>query len=328
MKNFELKHASSFEEAASMLADGAMILAGGTDMIYSMKGMHTPNLPDTLVAISEIPDADYIKEENGYIKIGALAKLCDIAADKTVLAKAPALAQAAKLVASPELRNMGTIGGNICQRPRCVYYRNEFDNWPCARKHKGGLCYAITGVHRYHSIFGGVGGCMAVCPSDTAVALVALGASIVTTKKTWSAVDFFKVPSKEFGTARGEQINAIDSDEVVKEIQIPSSGNEKSTYVKWAFRKAIDFPQCSAAVVIKGGKANIALGGVYNEPKYFEGVDIADPKAAGESVVAKATEISNEGDGSNSFDKLDHYSNGYKIDITKTIVKRAIISLK
>ena len=327
MKNFELKHASSFEEAASMLSDGAMILAGGTDMIYSMKGMHTPNLPDTLVAISEIPNADYIKEENGYIKIGALAKLCDIAADETVLSKAPALAQAAKLVASPELRNMGTIGGNICQRPRCIYYRNEFDNWPCARKHKGGTCYAIAGVHRYHSIFGALGGCLAVCPSDTAVALVALGASIVTTKKTWKAVDFFKVPSKDFGTAHGEQINAIDADEVVKEIQVPTADNSKSTYVKWAFRKAIDFPQCSAAVVIKGGKADIALGGVYNEPKFFEGVDISDPQAAGESVVAKATGIDMDGNG-NSYDKLDHYSNTYKIDITKTIVKRAIISLK
>ena len=257
MKNFELKHASSFEEAASMLSDGAMILAGGTDMIYSMKGLHTPNLPDTLVAISEIPNADYIKEENGYIKIGALAKLCDIAEDKTVLSKIPALAQAAKLVASPELRNMGTIGGNICQRPRCIYYRNEYNDFNCARKGGKGGCYALTGVSRYHSIFGLVNSCMAVCPSDTAPVLVAAGAKIVTTKKTWEAADFFKI--------KGERINSLDADEIVTEIQVPTG--KKSTYKKFAFRKSFDFPLVSCAVV--GDK--VVLGGVYNSPYEVSG---------------------------------------------------------
>ena len=328
MNNLTHVNAGSLDDAVAQLAKGgAEICAGGTDLMTCLKGFISNNLPTTIVNIKEIGGLSYIKEDGGMLKIGALTTLDEIANSSVVKSKCAALAEAAGLVASPEIRNVGTIGGNICQRPRCIYYRNEFDNWPCARKHKGGTCYAIAGVHRYHSIFGALGGCLAVCPSDTAVALVALGASIVTTKKTWKAVDFFKVPSKDFGTAHGEQINAIDADEVVKEIQVPTADNSKSTYVKWAFRKAIDFPQCSAAVVIKGGKADIALGGVYNEPKFFEGVDISDPKAAGESVVAKATGIDMDGNG-NSYDKLDHYSNTYKIDITKTIVKRAIISLK
>ncbi len=322
MKDFTLKHAKTFDEAASLLAGGAQILAGGTDIIYSMKGMHSPNLPDELVDISGIADADYIKEDGNFLKIGALANLSAIAESSIVKKDANALAEAAKAVASPELRNAGTIGGNICQRPRCIYYRNEFNAFPCARKVKGGVCYAITGVHRYHSIFGMVGGCAAVCPSDTAVALVALGASIVTTKKTWKAADFFVIPNKDYGTARGEQINAIDSDEVVKEIQIPIVSGQKSLYRKWAFRKAIDFPQCSCAVVANGSKADIALGGVYNQPKLFTGVSTSDPAAAGETCVKGASGFDMETEA-----KHDIYSNTYKIAIMKTMVKRAVASL-
>ena len=216
---------------------------------------------------------------------------------------------------------MGTIGGNICQKPRCIYYRNEFNHFPCARKVKGGTCYAIAGVCRYHSIYGGVGGCMAVCPSDTAPALVALGAKIVTTKKTWEAADFFKVQNKEFGTARGEQINALDLDEIVKEIQVPTpASGTKSTYKKWAFRKAIDFPQVSAAVVVAGGKAQVVLGGVYNEPKAFADVDASDAAKAAETVVAKANPLTSAQKRNNT--------NKYKVQIAKTMVKRAIEGLK
>ena len=322
MKDVKYASAKSFEEAAALLADGkSAVLAGGTDLVYGLKGMHSPNLPDTVIDIKKIPNAAYIKEEGGFLKIGALTKLTDIAESDVVKKNYAALAEAAKLVASPELRNMGTIGGNICQKPRCIYYRNEFNHFPCARKVKGGTCYAIAGVCRYHSIYGGVGGCMAVCPSDTAPALVALGAKIVTTKKTWEAADFFKVQNKEFGTARGEQINALDLDEIVKEIQVPTpAAGTKSTYKKWAFRKAIDFPQVSAAVVVAGGKAQVVLGGVYNEPKAFADVDASDAAKAAETVVAKANPLTSAQKRNNT--------NKYKVQIAKTMVKRAIEGLK
>ncbi len=322
MKDVKYVSVASFDEAAALLADGkSAVIAGGTDLVYGLKGMHTPNLPDTVIDIKRIANAAYIKEEAGFLKIGALTKLTDIAESDVVKKNYTALAEAAKLVASPELRNMGTIGGNICQKPRCIYYRNEFNHFPCARKVKGGVCYAISGVCRYHSIYGGVGGCMAVCPSDTAPALVALGAKIVTTKKTWEAADFFKVQNKEFGTARGEQINALDIDEVVREIQIPTpAAGTKSTYKKWAFRKAIDFPQVSAAVVVSGGKAQIALGGVYNEPKAFADVDASDAAKAGEAVVAKASPLTTA--------QVTNNSNRYKVQIASALVKRAIEGLK
>ena len=322
MKDVKYVSVASFDEAAALLADGkSAVIAGGTDLVYGLKGMHTPNLPDTVIDIKRIANAAYIKEEGGFLKIGALTKLTDIAESDVVKSKYTALAEAAKLVASPELRNMGTIGGNICQKPRCIYYRNEFNHFPCARKVKGGTCYAIAGVCRYHSIYGGVGGCMAVCPSDTAPALVALGAKIVTTKKTWEAADFFKVQNKEFGTARGEQINALDLDEVVKEIQVPApAAGAKSTYKKWAFRKAIDFPQVSAAVVVAGGKAQVVLGGVYNEPKAFADVDASNAEAAADAVVAKANPLTSAQKRNNT--------NKYKVQIAKTMVKRAIEGLK
>ncbi len=319
MKDFKHAVATSFDEAATLLADGkSAVIAGGTDLIYGMKGMHTPNLADTVIDLKRIPDASYIKEEDGVLKIGALTTLTEIAENETVLKKYTVLAEAAKAVASPELRNMGTIGGNICQKPRCIYYRNEHDAFPCFRKHSDGKCYAITGVCRYHSVFGGLGGCFAVCPSDTAPALVALGAKIVTTKKTWEAADFFGLDQKKFN---GENINWIDADEVVKEIQVPAlASGAKSTYKKYAFRKAIDFPLVSAAVIVNGDKATVALGGVYNTPKLFTDVDASDAAAAGEFCFAKAKAMKSA--------QVDNNSNAYKIQIGKVLVKRAITELK
>jgi xanthine dehydrogenase YagS FAD-binding subunit len=215
---------------------------------------------------------------------------------------------------------MGTLGGNICQKPRCVYFRNELNNFNCLRKNAQGTCFALVGVNTYHSIFGAVGGCIAVCPSDTAPALVALGASIVTTKKTWAAADFFVI--------KGEQINSLDADEIVTEIQVPAlAAGTKSTYLKFAFRKAIDFPLVSAAVVITsaGGtvsKASIVLGGVYNSPKRATDAETsitgkavstatADAAGAGTATAANASALP---------------ANKYKAQIAKTLIKRALLA--
>ena len=219
------------------------------------------------------------------------------------------------------MRNMGTIGGNICQKPRCIYFRNEFNAFPCLRKNSAGLCYALIGVNKYHSIFGADGGCIAVCPSDTAPALVALGASIVTNKKTWAAADFFVV--------KGEQINALDVDEIVTEVQVPAlDAGSKSTYMKFAFRKSIDFPlvSCAAVVTASGGnvsKASIVLGGVYNTPKRADdaessitgnAINEADATAAGEATAAKAKSTALP-------------QNLYKVQIVRTLIKRSLLAL-
>jgi xanthine dehydrogenase YagS FAD-binding subunit len=315
-------NAGTLPEAVATLGQGkAAVIAGGTDLIPYMKGMCSPNPPTTLVNIKTItPSLKYIKVDGGTLKIGALTPLSDIASSAMVGGSWNVLALAAKAAASPEVRNMGTIGGNICQKPRCLYFRNEMNAFNCLRKNPRGVCYALRGVNTYHSIFGAVDGCIAVCPSDIAPALVALSASIVTSKKTWAAADFFVI--------KGEQINSIDADEIVTEIQVPAlATGAKSTYLKFAFRKAIDFPLVSCAAVITRvagyvSTASIVLGGVYNSPKravdaerYIAGkvinTDTADAAGTATAAVATTTALP---------------ANKYKVQIAKTLIKRALLA--
>jgi xanthine dehydrogenase YagS FAD-binding subunit len=322
MYKFTHVNAATVADAAVILRKGkTQVIAGGTDLLTYMKGMCSPNPPTTLVNIKNVtPTLDYIKVDGTTLKIGALTSISDIAASSVVSGGWNVLAQAAAAVGSPELRNQGTIGGNICQKPRCLYFRNELNNFNCLRKNTQGTCFALVGVNTYHSIFGAVNGCIAVCPSDTAPALVALGASIVTTKKTWAAADFFVI--------KGEQINSLDPDEIVTEIQVLAlAAGTKSTYLKFAFRKAIDFPlvSCAAVVTSAGGtvsKASIVLGGVYNSPKRATdaetsitgkavGTATADAAGAATATVATASALP---------------ANKYKVQIAKTLIKRALLA--
>jgi xanthine dehydrogenase YagS FAD-binding subunit len=273
MFKFTRLDVSTLADAQTALAKGnTQVIAGNTDLMTYVKGMFSPNPPTVLVNIKKIPElASGITESSGVLHIKSLTTLNTIANSSVVAGNYTALAMAAAAAASPELRNMGTIGGNICQKPRCPYYRNQYNDFNCLRKNTSGTCYALTGINSHHSIFGAVNGCVASCPSDLAPALVALNASMVTNKKTWAAADFFGMPA--VSGARREQINNLDADEIVTEITIPTpASGTKSTYLKFAFRKAIDFPLVSAAVVItaSGGTvsaASIVLGGVYNSPK-------------------------------------------------------------
>jgi xanthine dehydrogenase YagS FAD-binding subunit len=322
MYKFTHVNATTTADAATTLGKGkASVIAGGSDLLTYMKGMCSPNPPTVLVNIKGVtPSLNYIKVDGTTLKIGALTPIATIAASSVVSGGWNALAQAAAAVGSPELRNQGTIGGNICQKPRCLYFRNEQNAFNCLRKNPQGICYAAVGINTYHSIFGAVGGCIAVCPSDTAPALVALGASIVTSKKTWAAANFFVI--------KGEQINSIDADEIVTEIQVPVlAAATKSTYLKFAFRKAIDFPLVSCAAVITSAsgtvsKASIVLGGVYNSPKRATDAEssitgkaistaTADAAGAATATVATTTALA---------------ANKYKVQIAKTLIKRAILA--
>ena len=317
--------ATTVQEATTALAKGnAMAIAGGTDVIPYLKGMYSPVVPDTIVNLKTIPDLAYIKEESSTLKIGALTKLATIATNSTVLGNYTALAQAAGRVAAPELRNMGTIGGNICQRVKCDYYRNEYNDWPCLRKNASGLCYALLGYNRkYHSIFGALNGCVATCPSDTAVALVAMGAKIVTSSRTINAADFFTANVEP----NGETINVLNADEIVTEIQVPTpASGTKSTYLKFAFRKSIDWPVVSVAAMatVSGGNASnasIVMGGVYNTPRRATGAETAiNGKALDDTNTTAAGTAAATG-------TVALAMNQYKIQIIKVLVKRALTAL-
>jgi xanthine dehydrogenase YagS FAD-binding subunit len=303
-----------------------MAIAGGTDLIPYLKGMFSPVVPETIVNLKTIPNMDYIKEEGGMLKVGALAKLAAIANNNTIKTSYTALAQAAKAVAAPELRNMGTIGGNICQTVRCAYYRNEYNDFPCHRKVAASPCYALTGYNRkYHSIFGAVEGCVAVCPSDTAIALVAMNAKIITsTPRTINAADFFTTKVNP----NGEGITTLNAGEIVTEIQVPTpAAGVKSTYVKFAFRKAIDFAVVSVAAMatVSGGNASnasIVMGGVYNTPRRAttaetaingKAIDATNAAAAGDAAATGTVPLG---------------QNQYKVQIIKTMVKRALLAIK
>ena len=171
MKPFQHTNAKSVDEAATALGDArSRVIAGGTDLLGTLKDDILPIHPARVVNVKSINGLDYIKEENGELEIGALTRLADIAENPVVKEKWAALAQAAKAVATPHIREMGTIGGNISQLPRCWYFRKAENRFNCSRK-GGDECFAILGDNRYHSAFGGkrchASPCAMQCPAGT-----------------------------------------------------------------------------------------------------------------------------------------------------------------
>ena len=322
MKEFKHFNAYSVDEAVSLLGshgDRACIIAGGTDLLGKMKDAILPTYPEAVINIKTIPDLNYITQSDGMLKIGALTTLAEIADSEVVRSRCLALAQAASRIASPQIRNMGTIAGNICQDIRCWYYRNQNNRFSCLRK-GGGRCYAIKGDNRYHSIFGGSvsGGCMAVHPSDTAPALIALNAKIKTSSRIIDAESFFEV--------KPVKTTVLKTDEIVTEIQVPEPPTgTSSTFLKFALRQSIDFPivNCAAMITVKDGKvagARICLNAVHVVPyravraeKVITGksLDEAVAEEAGQAAVAEAK-------------PLEH--NKYMVAVARTLVKRAILA--
>ena len=265
MKAFTYQSVNTVNAAVAALTQNqgnARIIAGGTDLLGTMKDEIWPTYPQVLVDIKNIPNLNNITtDSSGTLHVGALAKLSDIANSSTVSTTWPALAQAAAAVASTHIREMGTLGGNLCQEVRCWYYRTEQNFFYCVRK--GGLmCYAQAGDNRFHSIFGGPAGCYSAYPSDTAAVLLALNASVITNSRT-IPIDSF------FDNLKG---NVLSNTEMVTEVDIPAPPTgSKQTYVKFRLRKTIDFPIVSVGdlITVTSGNvsaARIALGAVAPTP--------------------------------------------------------------
>jgi CO/xanthine dehydrogenase FAD-binding subunit len=199
MQQFIHYSPKTLDEASSLLKanTGSMAIAGGTEILHGMKQNYDGFTPSVLVDLKGIPNLDFITESGGVLKIGPNAKLVTIANSSTVSGNYAALAQAAGKVASPLLRNMGTIAGNIAQDVWCWYYKGTDNLYNCIRK-GGAVCFAQSGDNRfYHSIFGGPKGCYSVSPTDTGIALSALNASLITTSRTLSMDSFFTERSEE-----------------------------------------------------------------------------------------------------------------------------------
>lgn len=324
MRGFVYKNAESVGEAVAWLARynrGAVLLAGGTDLLGKLKDDSMPQYPRVLINIKRIPGLEGIREEKDGLRIGALTKLHDIATHGGIQSRYPALSLAAGRTASPNIRQMGTIGGNICQDIRCWYYRNPNNRFQCLRK-GGGRCYAIEGDNRYHSIFGGSveGGCYAVHPSDTAPALIALNASIKTSRRIISAEDFF--------TVAVSRTTILEPDEMVSEIIIPLGNSDtNSTFTKFAMRSSIDFPIVNCATMIqKSGStiqaSRICLNAVYVKP--YRAVEV-EAAIRGKVIDGKTSALAAEAVASNA--KPLNY-NRYMVQIAKSLVSRSIIACK
>jgi len=314
MKAFNHTNAKTLVEAKTALAGGkSEIVAGGTDLLGRLKDNVLPTYPATLINIKTIaPSLEYIKEEAGVLKIGATARLADIASNQDINKKYTALAQAASRVATPHVRDMGTIGGNLAQLHRCWYFRKPDNRFNCIRK-GGTTCFAMMGDNRYHSIFGNVNKCIAVHPSDIAPALIALNASIVTNTRKINAENFFEVKMP------GNTV--LLPGEIITEIQIPAPpAGAKSAFLKFAIRKSIDFPIVNCAVMVGGGAPRIALNAVAPKPYRAlkaeaaiagKPINEANAEAAGAAAVADATPLN---------------ATKYKVQIAKTLVKRALLA--
>ena len=317
MRPFNHVNATSLAEIKNALADGkTTIIAGGTDLLGTLKDNILRDYPATVINLKTVPGLDFIKEEGKMLKIGAATRLADIASDPIVQKKYTALSQAASRVATPHVREMGTIGGNIAQLHRCWYFRKPENRFDCKRK-GGSKCYAMSGDNRYHSIFGVKNGCIAVNPGDTAPALIALDAKVITDRRSIDAENFFDV-KQPWNTV-------LERDEIIKEIQIPEPPKgAKSAFIKFAFRKSIDFPIVNCAVMVGTRHPRVSLNAVAPTPvratkaeavlagKKINKISEKDAAAAGEAAVADARPLK---------------AAKFKVQIAKTIVKRAILSL-
>jgi xanthine dehydrogenase YagS FAD-binding subunit len=324
MRTFNHVNVRSVEEAVATLwayKDKTRINAGGTDLLGVLKDEILPDYPEWVVNIKTIAGLEYIREEEGFLKIGALTKLCDLAGSPLLNGRYGVLAEAARAVASPQIRNVATIGGNLCQDIRCWYYRYPRHTggpiW-CARKGKG-PCHAIRGDNRYHAILGGKK-CFAVCPSDTAVALAALDAQVVIAGADGErkmAVTAFYHP---FG-------NGLNVGEMIREVEIPIlKGYTFQRFLKFTLRRPIDFAIVSVATMVAMTDgicrdARIVLGAVAPGPVRAKGAEeVVLGKTIDEPVAGRAADAALAS--SRPLSK-----NGYKIEIARTLVRRAIQNL-
>lgn len=322
MKNFVYYRPQTPNAAVALLANrwgSTELLAGGTDLLDLLKEYVAQ--PDKVISLSETgKDLRAIEvRPGGQVKIGAAATLADIANHAELKKQCPALTTAAGMVGGPQIRNMGTLGGNLCQRNRCWYFRDE--DVHCLLK-GGNTCYALDGENRYHAIFTQGHKCVIVNPSTLAPVLIALGgkAEVLGPKgtRTVELAKFFRAP-----TGPQEREHVLAPDEMVVSVSFGSQGPSASYEVR--HKQSYDWPLVQAAVVVpaKEGKvqdAKIVLGHVAPTPIVADrAAKMLDGKQITEETAAAAGEAAAEGARPLS-------QNGYKVKLVAVAVKRALLT--
>ena len=325
MKSFQNIDVKSVREAVGLLQKFqqqkkvAAVVGGGSEYLQLMKD-HVVE-PDYVINLKTIPGLDFIKEERGGFRIGALAKLADIEEHPAVREKLLILSDAAGEAASPQIRNAGTIAGNICQRPFCWYFRSS--NFTCLRK-GGQVCYTVTGDGRFHAILGG-GPSYIVHPSDTAPALVALGAQIKIAgpagEKTIPLEKFFVLPSVDY-----RRENILNPGDIVTEIYVPiPKAGSKGFYHKMRERLAWDHAIVAVATIVEssGGvvrDARVVMGGVAPIPwRSAKAEEFLRGKKLEEAVAQQAGTIALEG-------AKPLKDNVYKVKLAQDLIQRGLLA--
>jgi xanthine dehydrogenase YagS FAD-binding subunit len=318
---FQLFQPSSIDDALELLdarGEEALVLAGGMDSFDWLKDR--TKRTSAVVELSQIGELHGIRDANGGFEIGAMTTLTEIAEHAGIRERFGILAEAASLVASPQIRNQGTLGGNISQDTRCWYYRR---GWHCYRA-GGNICYADTptAINREHAILG-ADRCVAVSPSDTAPALIALDAQLVIrrrgSERVVAAADYFMGPGTDI-----TRMTVLQPGELLTAIRIPAIwAGARFYFEKVRDRQVWDFPLVNVASAIKAdgnriAEARIAVGAVAATPLRLEAVEQAiagrplneeTATMAGELAIAGAT-------------PLRH--NAYKVPLMRNLVRRAV----
>ncbi|MCC6588280.1 MAG: FAD binding domain-containing protein [Bryobacterales bacterium] len=320
MRAFEYASPTTLKEALGLLGSSwadANILAGGTDQISLMKDdIHTPN---RVVNIKGIKELSGIGKAGAGVRIGAIATVDDLLNNAAVRAEYPVLIDAAHGIRSPQIRNMGTVGGDLCQRPRCWYFRNGFG----VLGMKDGKSLVTDGQNEFHAIFEH-GPARFVSASSFGPALVALGATLTIASATGNR----KVEAAKFFVAPGSDSQRevdLKPNEILTEIVIPAARGAKSATYEVRQREAMDWPLATASVVLKmkGNKvdsARVVLGHVAAVPHVAAA---AEQALAGQTITADVAEKAGEA-ATQGASPLS--GNAYKVQLVKTAVKRAVLA--
>jgi xanthine dehydrogenase YagS FAD-binding subunit len=310
---FQWQDARTVQDAVAGLDGQAMVKAGGIDVMDRLKeGL---DAPAKLVNIRTIPGLDQVREDASGLHVGPMVTLDQLDRHQAVRANYTALADAAGHAATPHIRNVATVGGNILQRPRCWYFRNE--QFHCLKK-GGDRCFAQDGENDYHAIFSNRI-CAIVHPSAVAVALVALGATLEATGKRGQR----QIPIEQFFVLPDQDVhreNGLAADELLTAINIPKpASGSRSAYTKIGDRESFDWPIAEVAVVL-GAKPAVVLGAAAPVPWRAAGaeqllagkpIDEETARAAARAALQGATPLRN---------------NAYKLPIFEAVVRRTILA--
>lgn len=318
MNRFQYASPVTKESAAELLGSGAVALAGGTDLMSLLKADLVS--PDLVVNIKNIPELKGIDSNGGSgIRIGALVTMDELLGNSQIQAEYPSLIQAARGIRSAQIRSVGTVGGDLCQRPRCWYYRHGYGLLAM----QNGSSMVVAGDNRYHAILGNAGPAYFVNPSSLAPALIALAATLKvfgpSGEKEMPVADFFQTPQSE-----SEKEYKLADSEIVTEILVPAASGKANATYEVREKEALDWPLVAAAVAMEMqgdqvSSAKVVLGHVAPVPwnsqeaaAALQGKTVSPAVAdeAGRAAVQQAKALSR---------------NKHKIQLARVAVKRAIL---